>query len=80
MRHTQHHISPQDHMPCAKAFSNKYTTKYITGPISVDNLAPVTSQAISSQATSLEIDIPTFDDTDGPIRYYILSLVNVYCY
>ena len=63
-------------MPCAKAFSNKYTTKYITGPTSVDNLESVTSQAISSEAiTSLEIDIPTFDDTDGPIRYYILSIV-----
>ena len=65
---------PQDHMPCAKPFSNKYTTKYITGPTSVDNLAAVTSQAISSEAiTSLEIDIPTFDDTDGPISYCILS-------
>ena len=66
--------------PCAKPFSNKYTTKYITGPTSVDNLASVTSQAISSQAiTSLEIDIPTFDDTDGPIRYvlhtYLMCIV-----
>ena len=52
--------------------------KSITGPTIIDNLAPVTSQAISSEEiTSLEIDIPRFDDTDGPIRY---NTVNVLCY
>ena len=68
--------------PCkiiyAKAFSSKYTAKSITGPTVIDNLASVTSQAISSEAIdSLELDIPRFDDTDGPIRYYT---VNVLCY
>ena len=44
-------------------------TKSIIGPRAIDSLEPpVTSQAISSQA--LEIDIPAFNDTDGPIRYY----------
>ena len=68
--------------PCkimyAKAFSSKYTAKSITGPTAIDNLVPVTSQAISSEAiTSLEIDIPMFNHTDGPIRYYT---VNMLCY
>jgi len=53
-------------------------TKSITEPIVLDRIQPVESQSISSQAiTSLAIDIPAFDDTDGPIRY---CLVDVYCY
>ena len=46
-------------------------TKSIIGPRAIDSLEPVTSQAISSQA--LEIDIPAFNDTNGPIRYYMCS-------
>ena len=54
--------------------SNKYTTKYIIDPTVIGDLEPVAPQAISTEAIdSLEIDIPRFEDTDGPIRYCILS-------
>ena len=56
----------------------EYMTKSTTGPRVIDELLPVESRSISSQAiTSLPIDIPAFDDSDGPIRY---CLVDLYCY
>ena len=57
--------------------SSTIITKLIIGPRAIDRIEPVTSQAISSQA--LEIDIPAFNDTDGPIRYYS-CIVDVHCY
>ena len=71
-------------IPNVKAFNNKHstksilhrghTTKYITEPTAIDDLEPVAPQAISTEAIdSLEIDIPSFDHRDGPLRYYILS-------
>ena len=50
--------------------SNKYITKYITEPTVIGDLDPVATQAISTEAIDLlEIDIPSFEDRDGPIRY-----------
>ena len=34
-----------------------------------DDLPSVSSRAISSQTTSFNIDIPEFDEFNGPIRY-----------
>ena len=45
------------------------TTLNFTGPRTTDDLLPVSSQAISSQAiTSLEVDIQRFSEDDGMIR------------
>ena len=70
MQYTQqysHRISSQDYMV---AFGNMYITKYITEPTMIGGLEPVAPQAISTEAINLlEIDIPRFEDTDGPIRY-----------
>ena len=45
------------------------TTLNVTGPRTTDDLLPVSSEAISSQAiTSLEVDIQKFSEDDGPIR------------
>ena len=39
-----------------------------------DEPLSVSSQAISSQTTSLKIEIPEFNKDDGPIRYCIVIM------
>ena len=58
---------------------DKHTSIPLAPKVVDTDLLPVGSRTISSQEiNSLEIDIPRFNDDDGPIRYCTVNIYNCY--